>query len=359
MRARGVAVIGLWLVGVCGCGNGSVAVEIGPRAGDVLVDPGVAADDVFSVGAPDAARVSVDRLRALIDAAASYRSDGLVVAIDDTIVVERYFGQPRGAHNIQSVTKSVDALAIGALLDDGRLPALDEPVGDFYPDWQSGDKAQVTLKELMTHTSGLQDSDGAAAANNALAFARGLTLAHVPGTTFDYSNAGVQLLSGIIAQAAGMGVDQLVDRTFFAPMGITDWQWGKDLAGNVDTPGGLFLTARELLRLGRLLRDHGAWNGAQLVSGTWIDQLGSSQSAAAPCYGLLWWLERDGCTTVRPPYGPTRAVYALGWGGQYIVVVPSARMIVVRTRDPIDESQADEEATFFEELPDLVVGLTG
>ena len=340
-------------LGACGQ-NDSLAPP--PHPGDVLVEPDAAGDDVFAVGTADPARVDVAALHALVDAAAGYRSDGLIVAVDDTIVVERYFGAPRGAHNIQSVTKSVDALAVGALVDAGRL-RLDEPVGDFYADWQSGDKAAVTLVDLMTHTSGLHDSDDGLSARDALAFDRALPLVHAPGTTFDYSNAGVQLLSGIIATAAGMDADEFVARTYFQPMGISDWQWDKDLAGNVDTPGGLFMTPRELLRLGRLLRDGGAWNGQPLVSAGWVQKLGAPASAAAPCYGLLFWLERDGCAALRPPYGETRAYYALGWGGQYIVIVPSANLVAVRTRDPIAESQADEEATFFAEFPDLVVAL--
>ena len=215
----------------------------------------------------------------------------------------------------------------------------------------------MTLRNILTHTSGLQDSDGVTSATDALAFDRALPLAHVPGTTFDYSNAGAQLLSGIIATAAGMNADQWVAQTYFAPMGIDQWKWTTDEAGNIDTAGGLFLTPRELLRLGRLLRDGGAWQGRQLVSAEWMQRMATSQIKAAPCYGLLWWLERDGCDTFTPPYGETRAAYALGWGGQYVVVVPAAKLIAVRTRDPLVESQAEEEATFFAELPALVVAL--
>ena len=335
------------------------AVDMGGPAdsGEALLDPGVAADDIFDVGAPDPKRVDVAALRQLIDTAKSYRSDGLLVALDDTIIVERYFDQPRGAHSVQSITKSVDGLAIGALIDSGRITSLDEPVGDFFPEWQMGEKAQVTLRNILTHTSGLVDTDAALQADDVLAYARAMPLTHTPGTTFDYSNAAVELLSGIVVKAAGMDADQLVTNTFFTPMGITNYQWTTDGAGNVDTAGGLFMTPRELLRLGRLLRDGGEWSGQRLVSANWAAESESSQIAAAPCYGLLWWLERDGCDAFQPPYGATHGYYALGYGGQYILVIPSAHLMAVRTRNPIGESQADEEATFFGEFPDLVLAL--
>ena len=254
-------------------------------------------DDVFTRANPDPAKVEVSALEAILEEAATQQSDGVAVALGDTIVAEKYFGHTPALATIQSITKSVVSLEIGALIASGKIPSLDTPVSTYFTEWSSGDKAKVTMRNLLAHDElfGLRD-DGSTLFEqpDALAYARAQSLVGKPVAGFAYSNVGSMLLGGIITQAGGNGADVLVRDQFLTPMGIKKWKWGKDPAGNVMTPGGLFLAPRDLLRLGRLVRDQGAWSAQSLVSAKWITDSTAAPSAKYECYALHWWLLRDG-----------------------------------------------------------------
>jgi CubicO group peptidase (beta-lactamase class C family) len=325
-------------------------------------DPGVLGDDVFSLANPDPATIDVDALLRILAEAETQKSDGVVIARGDVIVAEKYFGHDGARATVQSITKSVVSLAIGALLDDGKIPSLDVPVSKYFAEWATGEKAKVTLRHLMAHTSGLQDdADGLFGAPDALVYARARPLATAPGASFAYSNVGTMLLGDIVKQAAGKAADAFVAERFFVPAGIIDWKWGKDPAGNVMTPGGLFLTPRDLLRLGRLVHDGGKWNGAALVSTSWISTSTSAPSGDYACYALLWWLIRDGCdsaTGLTGTPGKVQGFLADGWGGNYIAVTASSPIVAVRTKTPPPNVTFEEERkTAFEAFPHEVATL--
>ncbi|GAC1351463.1 MAG: hypothetical protein NVS3B20_08230 [Polyangiales bacterium] len=330
-------------------------------------DVGLQDDDVFTHANPAPSQLDVETLRRVLQEAELQKSDAVVIAVGDTIVAEKYFGHDPSAGTVQSITKSVVSLAIGALIDDGLIASLDAPVSIYFPEWAVGDKAKVTLRHLASHTSGLRD-DGSAlfTQKDSLAYARAQGLSARPGTSFAYSNVGTMLLAGVIHQAAGMAADAFVDQRFFSPLGITQWKWEKDPAGNVDTPGGLFLTPRDLLRLGRLVREGGRWKDRVLVSAKWISESTtvpvsvSAPNNTYPCYSLLWWLLRDGCdasSSLVGKAGPIRGAVANGWGGNYIALAP-ARVVGVRTKaPPEDVTFADEQKTAFEAFPHQVAAL--
>lgn len=340
------------------------APETAPRALDPrFFDPGVAGDDVFTLANPDPASLDVDALLKLLAEAESQKSESVLIAQGDVIVAEKYFGHGGVRATIQSVTKSVVSLALGVLLDDGKIPSLDVAASKYFPEWATGEKAKVTLRHLMAHTSGLQDdpAGGLFAAADSLAFARAQPLASAPGEYFAYSNTGTVLLADIIKQAAGKAADAFVAERFFAPAGISDWKWAKDPAGNVSTAGGLFLAPRALLRLGRLVHAKGSWSGKALVSASWIMTSTTAASSDFPCYALLWWLLRDGCdssTGLTGTAGPIQGFLADGWGGNYIAVTASAPVIGVRTKTPAPNDTFEEQRkTAFEAFPHEVATL--
>jgi len=325
-------------------------------------DPDLAPDDVFTRHNPDPARVDVAALEAILTEAAAQESDGVLVADGDTIVAEKYFGHTPGLATIQSITKSVASLAIGALVESGKIPSLEVPVSTYYPEWSSGDKALVTLRHVLEHTSGLRDgATGLFDQPDTLAYARARGLSAKPGTVFAYANVGSMLLAGIIEQAAGIGADAYVRDRFFTPMGIVKWTWSKDAAGNVATPGGLFLAPRDLLRLGRLVRERGAWSGASLVSPAWIAESTATESRKYECYALHWWLLRDGCdadTGLSGTPGPIQGVLADGWGGNYVAVVPASQIVAVRTKAPLPNGTfAEVHKTAYPTFPHEVAAL--
>src|SRR5262249_21741500 len=146
--------------------------------------------------------------------------------------------------------KSVVSLAVGALIDDGTIPSVDVPISTFFPEWNTPPKSEVTLRELLTMTGGLVDTEAFWDQQDYLAYARSQPLSFAPGTVYEYSNENVMLFAGIVQKAAGKPIDQLVRERYFAPLGITDSFWATDPSGTPESPGGLYLTSRDLLRIG-------------------------------------------------------------------------------------------------------------
>jgi CubicO group peptidase (beta-lactamase class C family) len=105
---------------------------------------------------------------------------------------------------------------------------------------------------------------------------------------------------------------------------------------------------RDLLRIGRLVRDRGSWGPKQIVASSWIDRSMGSPSTLFPCYAMEWWVLRDGCdatTGGHPPLGRDQGFYADGYGGQYITIVPSTNVVSVRTTTPPPAGLSDDDYT--------------
>jgi len=320
-------------------------------------DSDVEDDDVFTHANPSSKTVDVAALRSLIKEAETQKSDSLVVALGDVIIAEKYFEKKSAPATIQSVTKSIVSLAIGMLIDEGKIASVDVPMSTFFPEWNTGKKAAVTLKHVLAMSSGMVDDSSGALfqQTDTLAYARARELT-LPLGTFSYSNASATLLAGVGAIAAGEPLDTYVKRKLFQPLGITEWTWQKDASGNPGTSGGLFLTPREMLRIGRLVRDGGKWKDTRVVSSEWVSAT-TTTSLGYACYAYLWWLDREGCSASKGLSGEPGAIegfYADGWGGNYISLSNASSIVGVRMKDvgvaPFEEVQT----TAFEQFPRMI-----
>ena len=279
---------------------------------------------------PEAVGVNPAALAALVAEAQNTHSAALIVIKDGRVVVERYFGHPtKQPLRINSVTKSIVSLAIGQLIADGKIPSLKTPLSRWFPEWALGEKAKITLRDIMAHTSGLYHEESATKLYqqpDVVRYARGLPLAEEPGKNFSYSNEAVALIPGIVLAASGKPLDIYLRDLLFKPMGISDYKWARDAAGNVLAFGGLWLLPRDLARIGQLMLDSGRWENKQLIPASWVHACTSPVRADIPDYGLLWRLypgQRE-ASAVPPGFGGD------GWLGQYLVVYPKWRLVVVR-----------------------------
>jgi CubicO group peptidase (beta-lactamase class C family) len=280
-------------------------------------------------GEPAALGLRAPALEALVHEAERSQSDALLVIRRGRIAVERYFRGDAGPLELMSVTKSVVALGIGFLVGEGRIRSIDQPLSTWFPEWVEGPRAAVTLRHVLTHTSGLEHGASAAAMcahADRLEYARQRPLVEEPGRRFDYSNEATQLLAGVVRASAGQPLDSYLRDRLFTPVGIRDWRWEKDPAGNVQAFAGLALTARDLARIGLLMLAEGAWGDTVVLSPTWISHCTSpALPASAPFYGLLWYLRGAGAPDPR-----LRSFYADGWLGQRLVVYPGQALVAVR-----------------------------
>lgn len=245
--------------------------------------------DAFALG------VDGKALDELVAEAERTKSDALVVLKDGQVVAERYFGQKRGPIETMSITKSITALAVVMLVESGKLRSLDEPVSRFIPEFAQGKRSAVTVRHLLTQTSGLAHGKDAKALNgqkDRTAYARRASVVDEPGAVFSYNNEATQLLSVVVEKAAGKPVDAYLDAALFRPLGIRGWQWDRDGGNNVQTYYGLALEARDLAKIGQLLLDQGKFGGRQLLSKESVAMLHAPSDKSA-YYGLLWWIRYE------------------------------------------------------------------
>ncbi|MCB9578635.1 MAG: serine hydrolase [Polyangiaceae bacterium] len=222
-------------------------------------------------------------------------SAALVVIHDGKVVRDEWYSRRKDPIQTMSITKSVLSLTVGCLVDEKKL-AVDDPVGRFYPEWHKGEHQGITVRHLLTHSSGIDEGKGTGVIYRSKSFV-GLTLSspqvNPPGTHFEYSNRGANLLAGVIAKAAGEPTEKVVARCLLRPLGIESYWWSKDKTGQVHGLAGLHLLPRDLAKIGELVLGEGEVDGQRVVSADWIRRSTAELAAVQPKnrrLGMMWWL---------------------------------------------------------------------
>ena len=271
-----------------------------PRAPVQLVEPGLAGG-LWPAVEPEQAGFDRAALERVVRVAQEKETSALLIVRDGKVVVERSFGRPLRPIETMSMTKSVVSLAIGALLAEGKIDSLDAPLSTWLPDFAKGKKAKITLRHVLTHSTGLQHGQGAAALNkekDRVAYARSREATFEAGKVFSYNNEATQLLSFVVEKASGKPVDVYTKEVVFAPLGITDVRWDKDGAGNPQTFYGLAMHAKDLAKLGLMMLGEGKLGDQRVVGSEWVKDSTKPQAPSEE-HGLLWWLRfRTGTVTI-------------------------------------------------------------
>ncbi len=249
------------------------------------------------LGAIPGASAQSPAVTRIIEAAKTSHTDALYLWKDGVELIDTTFtGEPRTIE-LMSAAKSVVALAIGRLLEEGKLSSIDQPVHSLFPEWKQGRKQQITIKHLLNHTSGLQNIPNAGAeiypAPDAIQLALAAELTDDPGTRFAYNNKATNLLAGVIEKASGQRMDLYMVEKLFQPLGISEYQWYFDRSGKPHGMAGLQLKARDAAKLGRLVLERGQWEGKQLIPASYIDAMLTRSQEHYRLVGLLWWIQPD------------------------------------------------------------------
>lgn len=241
-----------------------------------------------------AQQVNRDALKNLLDAAEKAHTSGLVIYKDGEMVGEWYFGGEPKKIDVKSVTKSITSLGIGVLVTQGKLN-IDQPVADFYSEWNQENKRDITVRHLLTHTSGMLDSDFelVESTENIVRFALASDLTHPVGTHYAYNNKAVNLLAGIAEKVDGRSLDAIMQQELFDPLGIADVTWPKDNAGNPYVMAFLQMKPADLAKIGLFVLNKGTWNGNRIVAEQWFRKSVRPGAEFLPEYGLLWELIRE------------------------------------------------------------------
>jgi CubicO group peptidase (beta-lactamase class C family) len=301
--------------------------------------------------AVDAARLydAVEWAFAEPDSGRLKRTRAVVVLHDGHIVAERY-GQGFSAQTPMpgwSMTKTAAALLIGTLVKSGKLSLGQKAL---LPEWRgSGDpRAEITLDQLLRMTSGLHFTEryGDPEADVALmlfaradgaAYAIDKPLDAVPGTRWQYSSGTSNILSKLMRQAVnGSEQDYLKfpRHALFDPMGMHSAIIEPDASGTFVTSSYMYATARDWARLGQLLLQDGVWGSSRILPEGWVKYMTTlTPQSTRRDFGAHIWTKVTppfNSLAVPPPDLPPDAFHAVGYEGQFVSVIPSRRLVVVR-----------------------------
>jgi len=214
----------------------------------------------------------------------------------------------------------------------------------------STEKQSITIEHMLTMSAGLDwnelDYLYTDPRNNNyqwkrsddwIQFVLDRPMEYTPGTVQDYNSGLSELLAVIIAKATGIRTDSFAIEKLFTPLGIEEFYWSLNPEGYTRGGAGLRLTPRDMAKLGQLHINEGEWNSVQLVPPEWIASSGQKQIVAQHLtgfwYGYQFWVTGDGLMYT-----------ALGYGGQWIMIVPDYDMVVV-FNNHFNEGNANEEGT--------------
>jgi CubicO group peptidase (beta-lactamase class C family) len=275
----------------------------------------------------------------------------LLAVKNDSIVYEQYWdGYSDSSLSASfSVAKSITSLLIGAALKEGKIQSLQEPVGNYLYEFKTGDKAAVKIIDLLTMSSGSNwdESYGnpwsitteAYYGHDCYKIATGISIVKKPGTFHTYKSGDTELLALILQKATGKSLAAYAAEKLWQPMGAEHAAlWSTDHVGGIEKAYCCFNSnARDFARIGQLMLDSGRWKGNELIPMDYFQQSIKPcmipDISGKPCnyYGYQWWII------------PSRQdiFYARGILGQYIIVIPSNKTVVVRLGKKRAEERVD------------------
>lgn len=280
----------------------------------------------------------------LVKKAEKLNSGTLLITQDKKFLVEKNWESPLSFYYLQGITPSIVVLALGSLLDEGKI-ALDSPLGKWIPEWIDP-KGQIKISQLLNHTSGFTDNekDPWYKTANTWAWARLQNPTSEPGKVFIHSDTNYILLGLAVSKTTDKPVEDLVTEKILKPLKIQKWNWDKDKIGHTNVAGGLRIRNYDLLKIGSLVADKGMWDGKKIVSEEWISQIHKTNELT-PGYGMGWWVFNSGGLEV---------LQAFGYQGQHLVIIPEKKIVALRLRNLVPVEQNKEELDWLDFPKELV-----
>jgi CubicO group peptidase (beta-lactamase class C family) len=276
----------------------------------------------------------------------------LLAVKNDSIVYEQYWdGYSDSSLSASfSMAKSITSLLIGAALKEGKIKSPEEPVGNYLDEFKQGEKAKLRIIDLLTMSSGsnwdesygnpLSVTTEAYYGHDAYKVAVGVSIVRQPGTLHSYKSGDTELLALLLKKATGKSLSAYASEKLWQPLGAEHAAlWSTDRIGGNEKAYCCFNSnARDFARLGQLMLDSGRWKGNEIIPMDYY--LNSIKPCMIPdeigerCnyYGYQWWIIPS-----RP-----EIFYARGILGQYIIVIPSKKTVIVRLGKKRSEQRIDK-----------------
>ena len=273
-------------------------------------------------------------------------TNGLLIMKDDKIVYENYRNNTNQDTRFMawSMTKSLVSILVGVAFEEGRIKSLDEDITDYLPELSKGAYKGVTIRQVLTMSSGVKYEErydfanpGVAARNHILALvknvarfvepAKTIERLHEPGTVQEYKTIDTAVLGLLLERVSGgSNVASYMAQHLWEPLGaqadgffIMDGEPG---VGREFTGAGYSATMRDFARVGSMMLNNGRINGKQIVSPEWVKmatQPFMEEDSEFGGYGYQWWTMPN-----------TTAYSAIGLQGQFIYIDPETRTVIVK-----------------------------
>jgi CubicO group peptidase (beta-lactamase class C family) len=271
----------------------------------------------------------------------------LLVFRNNKLIAESYTKNPAEItqhHPIWSCTKQVIGILVGIAIERGFIDDINDNIQKYLSEQISRhpDKGMITVKNLLQMQSGIAFSNEGfngestkllrQIPSNSLDFVLGLSMSHSPGQHYNYNDGDPHIISAILQQQTGKTTKDWAEEVLFSKLGMKNYDWLIYKDGITMGGFGIMTTPREMARIGQLVLNKGSWNGQQIVSSEWIDEMLTVRVSAEKVnwegnsFGYQWWVdERRGI------------VFMAGHGGQHVFVKPSKNLIIVTTADKTDD----------------------
>jgi CubicO group peptidase (beta-lactamase class C family) len=299
-----------------------------------------------------------DRLVKAIEFVANpdINTEGIIIIKDGYIVGEAYFGDFKvdSRHVSHSMAKSFTSALIGIAINKGLIKGIDERICKYYKEWDCNDKndprSRISIRHAMTLTTGLEwhedwtvwdpttnDALKMGASGNFIEYMSARKGLYEPGLRFYYSTGDPMLLSRVIQKATGMSAFEFAKQNLFKPLNISNIEWERDRDGYTSTAWGLHTTVRDYAKFGYLFLNKGRWEGQQIVPGQWVEKSTQTDTSVKMwgAYGYLWHVNLPyrlqwSKSPVPGDSIPSDGYMAEGVLGQYIFIIPSKDILIVR-----------------------------
>ena len=273
----------------------------------------------------------------------SIESAGFLVIQNKEIIHESYYNgfDETIPTNSFSAAKSMVGLCIGIAMDEGKIDSVDQKVADFLPEFKKGQLSKISIRHLLTMSSGLSwtESGKNPYSNNAEGYygnnLRELVISQKaieePGKFFDYKSGDTQLLTYILEEATGISLANYFYDKIWSKVGVENMgYWNLDKKGG-DEKGFccLYVTLKDYAKLAQLILNNGEFNGEQIVSKNYLEkclypakEITEKDGAENSRYCWQWWYANKEGKDIH---------YGRGLLGQYYIIIPSDNLIIVRT----------------------------
>ena len=282
-------------------------------------------------------------------------SDSLVVLYKGRLAHASYFndGAPESEFSTHSLTKVLTSILVGHAIADGYIESVDQPAADFLPEWDTDERRDITVRDLLNMAGGLEETFAFWPGSPRLERTMGTDIVTAnlavgiyapPGSAFSHANPNSQVAGIVVERAIGMRFADYLSEKLWTPLGLRDgWLLLDRPDGMVHTDCCMWTAIEDWVRIGQTLLQDGCYAGEQIIPEGWVDEM-TTPSAANENYGMQLWLgtSHESLRKYDPsitfmgnlhsePFLADDVFFLDGAGDQRLYMIPSRELVILRT----------------------------